>query len=284
MIRIRGLTKAYQGNAGQVLALDDINLEVDDREFVTLVGPSGCGKTTLLNIVAGLDHATSGAVLVDGEPVTGPNPDRGLIFQHYALFPWLTVAGNVEFGLRLTGLSRRERARVVDRYLDLVGLGAFRKAYPKELSGGMRQRCAIARAYALQPSILLMDEPFGSLDALTRIELQNDLLAAWQHERRTILFVTHDVEEAVYLANRVVVLSPRPGRIREIIPIRLPYPRTASTRLSEDFLWLRREVWQSTFPGHDQSGSRTGSEEVRTFPEQIGETVTRAAGPNADAQ
>lgn len=255
MIRLHDLTKVHVGNAGVVPALDRVNLEIDEGEFVTVVGPSGCGKTTLLNIIAGLDTATSGEVLVHGEPVVGTSAERGVIFQHYALFPWLTVERNLQFGLRLTGRTRKERDRLVDRYLQLVGLQGFRHAFPKELSGGMKQRCAIARAYCLQPSVLLMDEPFGSLDALTRIALQDDLLAAWRDERRTILFVTHDVEEAVYLANRVVILTPRPGQIRQIIDVDLAYPRTERTRLSEEFLWLRRQVWQAVF--HDNPPARS---------------------------
>ena len=233
MISIRDVRKEYLGNAGSLRALEGVNLEVDEGEFVTVVGPSGCGKTSLLNIVAGLDTATSGEVLVGGQRVVGPGPDRGVIFQHFALFPWLTVERNIEFGLRLTGLTRPERVRIVERYLALVGLEGFRKAFPKELSGGMKQRCAIARAYALQPSILLMDEPFGSLDAVSRIELQNDLLAVWREERRTIVFVTHDVEEAIYLASRVVIMTTRPGRVSGIVNVDLPYPRTERTRLSE---------------------------------------------------
>jgi NitT/TauT family transport system ATP-binding protein len=250
MISIRDVRKEYLGNAGSLRALEGVNLEVDEGEFVTVVGPSGCGKTSLLNIVAGLDTATSGEVLVGGQRVVGPGPDRGVIFQHFALFPWLTVERNIEFGLRLTGLTRPERARIVERYLALVGLEGFRKAFPKELSGGMKQRCAIARAYALQPSILLMDEPFGSLDAVSRIELQNDLLAVWREERRTIVFVTHDVEEAIYLASRVVIMTTRPGRVSGIVNVDLPYPRTERTRLSEEFLVLRRAVWQQVFPDY----------------------------------
>ena len=243
-IQVREASKIYQSARGRTVSLDRVSLDVAQGEFITLVGPSGCGKSTLLNLVGGLLMPTAGEVLVDGRPVTGPGPDRGVIFQQYALFPWLTAQQNVEFGLRLQGLGRRERAERARHYLRLVGLQDFGQALPRELSGGMKQRCAIARAYAVNPSLLLMDEPFGALDALTRVQMQDELLATWQQERKTVMFITHDVDEAVYLAGRVVVMSPRPGRISEIIDVPLPYPRNDEIRLSAEFARIRAQVWR----------------------------------------
>jgi NitT/TauT family transport system ATP-binding protein len=244
MVSIREARKIYETTRGRVVSLGGVDLDVARAEFVTLVGPSGCGKSTMLNLVAGLLQPTSGQVLVDGKPIKGPGPDRGVIFQQYALFPWLTAQQNVEFGLRLQGVKKAERHTRAQHYLDLVGIGRFANALPKELSGGMKQRCAIARAYAVHPSLLLMDEPFGALDALTRVQMQDDLLATWQHERRTIIFITHDVDEAVYLAGRVVVMAANPGRISEIVDVPLPYPRTEEMRLSPEFAEIRGRVWR----------------------------------------
>jgi NitT/TauT family transport system ATP-binding protein len=244
MISVRDVTKIYSSSRGEVTSLSGVDLDVARGEFVTLVGPSGCGKSTMLNLVGGLLEPTGGEVLVNGKPVHGPGPDRGVIFQQYALFPWLTAQENVEFGLRLQGLRKPERQERARRYLELVGLGRFASALPKELSGGMKQRCAIARAYAVNPSLLLMDEPFGALDALTRVQMQDDLLATWQQERRTVVFITHDVDEAVYLANRVVVMAANPGRISDIVDVDLPYPRTEDMRLSDEFAHIRARVWR----------------------------------------
>jgi NitT/TauT family transport system ATP-binding protein len=243
VIHLRHASMVYDSERGQTTALADVSLEVGSGEFVTLVGPSGCGKSTLLNLVAGLIHPSAGEVLVNGKPVKGPGPDRGVIFQQYALFPWLTVRKNCEFGLRLQGVSRAERTARTDHYLEMVGLTDFADALPKELSGGMKQRCAIARAYVVQPSLLLMDEPFGALDALSRVTMQDELLRAWDQERKTVVFITHDVDEAVYLAGRVVVMSPRPGRIQQIVDVPLPYPRTEEMRLSQEFAEIRSRVW-----------------------------------------
>lgn len=244
MIQVTDVTKVYVTSRGRTVSLDNVSLDVAEGEFVTLVGPSGCGKSTMLNLIGGLLEPTSGEVLVHGDAVRGPSPDRGVIFQQYALFPWLTALQNVEFGLRLQGLRQAERQEKAMHYLDLVGIADFANALPKELSGGMKQRCAIARAYAVNPSVLLMDEPFGALDALTRVQMQDELLSTWQKERRTIVFITHDVDEAVYLASRVVVMSPRPGRISEIIDVPLPYPRTEELRLSPEFASIRARVWR----------------------------------------
>ena len=243
-IAVRAATKVYTSARGTTVSLDRVSLDIAQGEFITLVGPSGCGKSTLLGLIGGLLMPTSGEVLVDGRPVTGPGPDRGVIFQQYALFPWLTAQQNVEFGLRLQGLGKRERAERAKHYLKLVGLQDFGAALPKELSGGMKQRCAIARAYAVNPSLLLMDEPFGALDALTRVQMQDDLLATWQQERKTVVFITHDVDEAVYLASRVVVMSPRPGRISQIVEVPLPYPRNEELRLSDEVAQIRAHVWR----------------------------------------
>jgi NitT/TauT family transport system ATP-binding protein len=232
-------------NGALFTAVDRVDLDIADGEFVTVVGPSGCGKSTLLGMAAGLVLPTGGQVLVDDAAVTGPGPDRGVIFQQYALFPWLTVRGNVEFGLRLAGASAAERRRRADRAIGLVGLEAFADALPRTLSGGMKQRCAIARAYAVDPEVLLMDEPFGALDALSRVQLQDQLLETWTRQRRTVLFITHDVDEAVYLANRVVVMAAAPGRIHTVVDVDLPYPRTEEIRLSPAFGRLRNQVWQA---------------------------------------
>ncbi|MFF1461913.1 ABC transporter ATP-binding protein [Streptomyces sp. NPDC058330] len=246
-ISFRRVSRTYPLKDSVFTALDEVDLDIGDEEFVTVVGPSGCGKSTLLSLAAGLTAPTGGEVLVDGEPVTGPGPDRGVIFQQYALFPWLTVRGNVEFGLKLASVPRAERRRRAERAIDLVGLSDFADALPKTLSGGMKQRCAIARAYAVNPRVLLMDEPFGALDALTRVRLQDRLLDTWSRERRTVLFVTHDVDEAVYLARRVVVMAARPGRIHSVVDVDLPYPRTEAIRLSPGFARIRNTVWQAVY-------------------------------------
>ena len=224
-IRIQGVGKSFAVDGRQAEALGSIDLDVGDREFLCLLGPSGCGKSTLLNIVAGFLPPTTGSVLVDGQPVTGPGADRGVVFQEYVLFPWLTVAANVEFGPALKGAAREERRRIAARYLDLVGLRAHADKFPVQLSGGMKQRVAIARALANSPAVILMDEPFGALDAQTREVMQDELSRIQRVEHRTIVFVTHSIREAVYLADRVVVMTSAPGRIKRIFPIKLPEVR-----------------------------------------------------------
>ncbi|NMA64970.1 MAG: ABC transporter ATP-binding protein [Clostridiaceae bacterium] len=246
-VQIKNVKKIYNSKRGDVVALDGFNLDIKENEFICVVGPSGCGKSTMLNILAGLDIATSGEVLVDGEPVVGPNPDRGVVFQQYALFPWLTVKKNVEFGLRLKNLSKKEIEEISDHYIEMVGLEDFKHSYPKELSGGMKQRVAIARAYAMQPKLLLMDEPFGALDAQTRTQLQSELLKTWEEERRTCFFITHDVEEAVMLSQRVVIMSARPGRIVDIVDIDIPYPRTQETKMEDKFFKLKNRIWSQVY-------------------------------------
>jgi NitT/TauT family transport system ATP-binding protein len=223
---VQGVSKTFGSGARTVHALDQVSLDVSEGEFVCLVGPSGCGKSTLLSIIAGLDDADAGQVLADGAPVVAPGRDRMVMFQESALFPWLDVLGNVMFALRLKpGLDDKERREIAEFYLQLVGLEKFRHAFIHELSGGMKQRVALARALAPNPRVLLMDEPFGALDALTREQLYGDLQRIWQQRKKTIVFVTHNVREAVCLGDRVVLFSPHPGRIREQFKIELPRPR-----------------------------------------------------------
>jgi NitT/TauT family transport system ATP-binding protein len=224
-IRIQGVAKTFRVDGRDAPALAPVDLEIAEREFICLLGPSGCGKSTLLNIVAGFLAPTAGQVLVDGQPVTGPGADRGVVFQEYVLFPWLTVQGNVEFGPTLKGLAVPERRALARQYIELVGLGGHAEKYPAQLSGGMKQRVAIARALANRPAIILMDEPFGALDAQTREVLQDELSRIQRVEHKTIVFVTHSIREAVYLADRVVVMTKAPGRIKEVFAIKLPDAR-----------------------------------------------------------
>jgi NitT/TauT family transport system ATP-binding protein len=212
-----------------VLALDGVDLDIREGEFLCLVGPSGCGKSTFLQMVAGLEAKGDGELNIDGRPVQGPGADRGVVFQSYALFPWRTVLGNIEFGLEVKGLPAAERRAVAMRCAHMVGLKGFEHAYPSELSGGMKQRVGIARALANDPPILLMDEPFGALDAQTREMLQEELLTVWRNSRRTVVFITHSVQEAVYLGGRIAVMTARPGRIKTIIDVDLPYPRDVTS-------------------------------------------------------
>ncbi|MDL2078400.1 ABC transporter ATP-binding protein [Streptomyces sp. GXMU-J15] len=230
--------------SGRFTALDGIDLEIADGEFVVLVGPSGCGKSTLLDLLGGLTQPTSGRILLDGTPVTGPGLDRGIVFQQYALLPWRTAQGNVEFGLEATGVPRRQRAARAREFLDLVGLTGFEDRHPHELSGGMRQRVAIARSLAYDPQVLLMDEPFAALDAQTRESLQDELLSVWQRTGKTVVFITHGIDEAVYLGQRVAVMTSRPGRIKRIVPVSLG-SRTATDdlRSSPEFARHRHEIW-----------------------------------------
>ena len=232
MIKISGLSKTFSRRGGGThLALSAIDLDVDAGEFVSILGPSGCGKSTLLYIVGGFVAPSEGSVLVGGKAVTGPGPDRGPVFQEFALFPWKTVMGNVAYGLREAGMAKRPAEARAAGLIERVGLKGYEDFYPKELSGGMKQRVAIARTLAYDPAILLMDEPFGALDAHTRIRLQNDLLGLWERDRKTVLFVTHAVDEAVFLSDRVVVMSRQPGRIKAVVPIALPRPRLRSELL-----------------------------------------------------
>jgi len=260
-IIVRGLCKQFTdiSRHEHIVALDGIDLEIGDDEFLAVLGPSGCGKTTLLNIVAGFDHASDGTVQLDGEAVLKPGPDRGVVFQEYALFPWLTVAQNIEFGLRERGVAKAERqARVREQILS-VGLSGFERRYPQELSGGMRQRVALARVLVNDPKILLMDEPFAALDAQTRTIMQQELLRVWSAARRTAIFITHNIEEALLLGDRVVVMTARPGRIKEIVTVNLIRPRdVTSVEFNETrrriTLLLESEV-QATFAAMQNGGA-----------------------------
>jgi NitT/TauT family transport system ATP-binding protein len=238
-IRCQAVRKVFRSGGREVVALDGIDLEVAEGEFVCLLGPSGCGKSTLLNAVAGFSLPTSGQLTALGKPVRGPGPERAMVFQEYALFPWMTVAENVAFGLEVRRAPAAEVRAVVDRLLGTLGLTDFRDRFPKDLSGGMRQRVAIARVLAIDPPLLLMDEPFGALDALTRRTLQDELLRLWAQTHKTVVFVTHGIEESIYLADRVVVMTYRPGTVKRVVPVTLPRPRDPS---SGEFNALKREL------------------------------------------
>jgi NitT/TauT family transport system ATP-binding protein len=221
-IVVEGVSHLYRPARGRaVLALEEVSLAIAPQEFVALLGPSGCGKSTLLYLIGGFLPVEKGAIRIEGAPVGAPGPDRGIVFQHFALFPWKSVRANVRYGLEKMGITREEQERRAQSYIDLVGLKGFEDSYPSQLSGGMKQRAALARTLAVEPKMLLMDEPFGALDAQTRSLMQSELLAIWQRTRKTVLFVTHDVQEAVLLAQRVVVMSARPGRVKAIVPIEL---------------------------------------------------------------
>ncbi|HKM08669.1 MAG TPA: ABC transporter ATP-binding protein [Sphaerochaeta sp.] len=270
LISIKDLHKEYKVEKGKnVNALNGVSLDIEENEFVCVVGPSGCGKTTLLNIIAGLETFDSGEVTMEGQAIVGPGPERGVIFQQYALFPWMSVRKNIEYGLKfikkavtteqvdaqgkktevtvMQKLSPQEKHDLSERYIRMVNLSGFEDSYPKALSGGMKQRVAIARAYALNPELLLMDEPFGALDAQTRAQLQEDLLKTWEKERKTVFFITHDVDEAVLLSTRVVIMSARPGQIKEIVNIDLPYPRTQATKLDPAFIEHKNRIWNTVY-------------------------------------
>lgn len=239
---IEGVSKIYADKKRQVTALQNTSFTVKPSEFVTLLGPSGCGKSTLLKIVAGLEEPSSGRVLLDGQEVEGPNRDRGMVFQTYTLFPWLTVRQNIEFGLDVAGKSKKDRYDVSQHYIEKIGLKGFEQAYPSELSGGMKQRVAIARALANDPKVLLMDEPFGALDAQTRTVMQELLLDVWDESHKTIIFVTHDVEEAVFIGDTIYVMTARPGKIKARISVDLPPKRTYDLKVSEKFLDIKKDV------------------------------------------
>ncbi len=246
-LAVEGVTKTFRVRDGrrrsELTAVEGVDLAVAAGEFLVVVGPSGCGKSTLLDLLGGLTTPTSGRILVDGVPVTGPGLDRGMVFQQYALLPWRTALGNVEFGLEATGVPRRERAGIARGFLDLVGLTGFADRHPHELSGGMRQRVAIARSLAYDPGVLLMDEPFAALDAQTRESLQDELLRIWRRTGKTVVFVTHGIEEAVYLGGRVAVLTSRPGRVKRVVPIDLGGRDVPDLRSSPEFARHRHEIW-----------------------------------------
>jgi ABC-type nitrate/sulfonate/bicarbonate transport system ATPase subunit len=243
-LEVRGVFKTFKQKSKSTVALQNIDLHLQKSEFVSIVGSSGCGKSTLLNIVAGLIQPCAGQVLVEGKPVQGPGGDRGMVFQGYTLYPWLNVANNIAFGLKLRHLSKAQIKERVSYYLDVVGLTKFAKAYPKQLSGGMKQRVAIARALANQPEVLLMDEPFGALDAQTKEQMQQFLLELWEQTQTTILMITHDLEEAVFLSQRVYVMSAHPGEIRNEFMIPLQH-RDLDIKLSPEFVQLKRDIVHS---------------------------------------
>ncbi len=245
MIEIRHLTKVFEDNSRgeEVVAIDDLTLEIRDNEFLTVIGPSGCGKTTLLRILAGLSTWDRGDVLLDGKPLKGPGPERSMVFQNFALLPWANVVDNVAFGLEMRGVDRSKRYEVSERLIKLVGLAGFERRYPRELSGGMQQRVGLARALAVEPKTLLMDEPFGALDEQTRRMLQEELLALWEREPKTVLFITHSMAEAVLLGDRIVLMTPRPGKIKEVIVNPLPRPRPRDVDRMPEFAQLRGYLW-----------------------------------------
>jgi NitT/TauT family transport system ATP-binding protein len=242
LLDVRNLTKSFVTPEGPRDALKDLSFQIHRREFVTVIGPSGCGKSTLIRMIAGLDYPTSGEILLDGKPVTAPGPDRGMVFQSYTLFPWLTVKKNVMFGLELAGRSEMAAASEALQWIDMVGLSAYAESYPHQLSGGMKQRVAIARALANNPRVLIMDEPFGALDAQTRCQMQGYLLQIWKQVDVTILFITHDLDEAVYLSDRILVLGANPGHLEEFIENPVPRPRSPSQFIEPTFLATRQRL------------------------------------------
>lgn len=241
LIEIKNAGKTFRQDGKEFAALTDVNLEIEKGEFICLLGPSGCGKSTLLNAIAGFEPVTQGSIKINGDEVRGPSVKNVTIFQNYGLLPWRTVEKNVELGLEAKGLAADERKKIAEKYIELVGLSGFKKSHPRRLSGGMQQRVAIARALAVDPEILFMDEPFGALDAITRMKLQEDILEICRKENKTILFVTHDIEEAVFLADRIVVMTPNPGKIKSIVKVPIHHYRD---RTSDDFLLVRDKVFE----------------------------------------
>ncbi|MGD0817794.1 MAG: ABC transporter ATP-binding protein [Methanomassiliicoccales archaeon] len=239
ILSIKNLHKTFPKEDGEMVAIEDFNLDVNEGEFVCILGPSGCGKTTLLRMIAGLESPTSGELLLNGNPISKPGSDRGMVFQEFALFPWRTVRKNIEFGLEVKKVPSAERTKISQRFIDLVGLNGFEDYHPYQLSGGMKQRVGIARALANEPTILLMDEPFGALDAQTRNLMQKELLRIWKETQKTVVFITHSVDEAVYLADRIIVLTTRPSHIKEIFEIKTERPRD---RASVEFANLRKRI------------------------------------------
>ncbi len=249
-IAVQNVTKIFHSKQGkkkdeQVVALQNLSMEVKDGEFLVIVGASGCGKTTLLNLVAGFDKSSEGQILLDGNPVTGITPECGMIFQQYALFPWKTVQDNVEFGMKMKRMPHKERRERADRFIDIVGLKGFERSYPHHLSGGMKQRVSIARSLANDPKVMLLDEPFAALDAMTRQVLQEQLVRIYEKHRKTIVFITHSIDEALLLSSRIMVMTARPGRIAQEIINDLPYPRNAEVQLSNRYMELKRMIWDS---------------------------------------
>ena len=270
-LRAEAVRKVFQTGKQPVVALEDMTMSVAANEFITIVGTSGCGKSTFLNMVAGLLTPSSGLLAIDGKPITGPGLDRGMVFQSYTLFPWQTVLQNVAFGLLKKRLSKNQRLRIARDYVAMVGLSSFEHAYPSQLSGGMQQRVAIARALAYNPSILLMDEPFGALDAQTRGLMQELLLQVWERHKITVLFITHDVDEAIFLSDRVYVMTARPGRIKAEISVSLPRPRVYDVQLTPEFVALKRQVM-----------ALIREESLRTVAQEEHRDVDRSSGAASD--
>jgi NitT/TauT family transport system ATP-binding protein len=260
-VSVTNVSKVHVSIKGEpLLALHDVNLEVEQNEFFSIVGPSGCGKTTLLNLLAGFEHPTRGEVRVGGELITAPGWERAVVFQEYALFPWYTVSQNIRYGLRRKRLSDAEQERLFQHYIGLVGLRGFESRYPRELSGGMRQRVSIARALAVNPAILLMDEPFASLDVQTREYMQDELLKIWERERKTVIFVTHSIDEAIKLSDRVAIMAPRPGRVEEIKVVEFERPRDptnpAMVRLAAEVkVWMRQQAFAAPVDAPEEIGA-----------------------------
>lgn len=241
-IRAEHIEKIYESGKTKTKAIEDVSIDIQDNDFVCIVGPSGCGKSTLLRMLAGLDFATFGKIIVNDRVVTGPGPDRGMVFQTYTLFPWMSVENNIKFGLKIKKLPKEEQNQIADRYLEIIGLKKFAKAYPKELSGGMKQRVAIARALANQPEVLLMDEPFGALDPHTKSMMQLLMREIWEKEHPTVVFITHDIDEAIFLANKIYVMSARPGKIMKEINVYLPHKRDLDLKDTADFIQMRKSI------------------------------------------
>jgi NitT/TauT family transport system ATP-binding protein len=244
-IEVKNVSKVFPTNNGDVEALKDLSFTIEEGVFLVIVGASGCGKTTLLNLIAGFTRPTSGKILLRGEEVQRVTPQCGMIFQQYALFPWKTVQENVEFGLKMKRIPKRERAEVASEFIDLVGLRGFEDAYPKALSGGMKQRVSIARALANDPEVMLLDEPFAALDAMTRQVLQEQLAKIYEKHKKTIIFITHSIDEALLLSSRIIIMTARPGRIAQDIVNDLPYPRNASVQLSDHYTRLKKDIWNT---------------------------------------
>jgi NitT/TauT family transport system ATP-binding protein len=262
ILEIAGVSKIFQSGAGQIRALSGASLTIEEGEFICLIGASGCGKSTLLRLIGGFEAPSAGSVKMWNAPVAGPGPDRGMVFQDYALFPWLSVRGNIAFGPNSRGLHRKEVRAATDRFIEMVGLSKFADAYPHQLSGGMRQRVAIARVLANDAQVILMDEPFGALDAMTRERLQEELLELWQRTKLTVIFVTHSIEEAILLADRVVVMTPGPGRIQSDNHVALPRPRDVA---STEFNAIRRELSQLLVSHHGTKAPAMARPQLRTL-------------------
>lgn len=266
-LKVENISKSFRNFrlGHQSAAIENVSIEVSESEFVALIGPSGCGKTTLLHIITGLDKPTSGSVYLNGTPVEKPGPDRGIVFQEFTLLPWLTSCENVEFGLEILGFDKRARRQKALTYLEMVGLKGFENSRPHELSGGMKQRVAIARALATDPEVLLMDEPFGSVDAFTREGLQTELLRIWSETKKTILFVTHNIEEAIFLSDRIMVMTPRPGKISEVVDVHLPRPRKPEILSAPEFLMIKNHL--RYLLGENNNGADTKHNNVKSYDE-----------------